>query len=168
MRLLVKQVLRSVIMTELDKRASCSRTVKLWRDSLVKPVIIMIRHMSAAEEMLQCFHAARCNNYAGYFQFDVHHIKGLNHVLIKKLQDGAFVCHIHMDRYVHWVYLYASGSLSWGSCRLGDRLEPDGYLGSKFCHMRITCLWCYKNERWATRNDWYTPQRRVTSSNTEW
>ena len=58
MRLLVKEVLRSVIMTELDKHASCSRTNKHWEDSLVKPVIIiiMMRHISAAEEMLPCFH----------------------------------------------------------------------------------------------------------------
>ena len=80
--LLVKEVLRSVIMTELDKHACCSRTKKLWGDSLVKPVIIiiMMRHISAA---------------------DFRHMKGLNHVLMKKLQDGAYVCHIHMDRYVH-------------------------------------------------------------------
>ena len=34
MRSLVKEVLRSVIMTELDKRASCSRTVKVWSDHM--------------------------------------------------------------------------------------------------------------------------------------
>ena len=55
----------------------------------------MMWHMSAAEEMLPCFHAAGCHNYAHYSQFDVHPIKGLNHVLMKKRQDGAFVCHIH-------------------------------------------------------------------------
>ena len=53
MRLLVKEVLRSVIMTELDKRASCSRTKKLWGDIII---IIMMRHISAAEEILPCFH----------------------------------------------------------------------------------------------------------------
>ena len=55
----------------------------------------MMWHMSAAEEMLPCFHAAGCHNYAHYSQFDVHPIKGLDHVPMKKRQDGAFVCHIH-------------------------------------------------------------------------
>ena len=82
MRLLVKEVLRSVIMTELVNRASYSRTVKLWRDSLVKPVLIMMASsaahaMFAAKEMLHCFHSAGCHKYS---QFDVHHIKGLNHM----------------------------------------------------------------------------------------
>ena len=40
MRLLVKEVLRSVTMTELDNRASCRRTVKVRRDILGEPVII--------------------------------------------------------------------------------------------------------------------------------
>ena len=107
MRLLVEEVLRSVIeeanfssvidiMTELDKRASCSRTVKLWRNNLIKPVIIMMAfsrdahegdwllHMSAAEEMPPYFHAAGCHNYARYCQLYVHHMKGLNPVLMKK------------------------------------------------------------------------------------
>ena len=57
--------------------------------------------MSASEETLPYFHAAGCHNYARYSQFDVHHMKVLNHVLMKKLQDGAFVRYIYMDRYVH-------------------------------------------------------------------
>ena len=81
MRLLLKEVLRSVIMTELDKRVSCSQTVKVWRDSLVKPVIIMMafsREVTGCCKLLlqkKCFHVAGCHNYAHYIQFDVHHMK---------------------------------------------------------------------------------------------
>ena len=57
--------------------------------------------------------------------------------------------------------LYASGSLSCGSCRLGDRLEPDGNMGSKFFHMWRTCSWCHENEQWATRSDPYTPRKNL-------
>ena len=70
MRVLVKEVLRYVRMTGLDTRASCSQTVELWRDSLVKPVIIM---MAFSREVTGCctclpkkklpyFHAAGCQN----------------------------------------------------------------------------------------------------------
>ena len=51
-RLLVQEVLRSVIMTKLDKRASCRRTVKVWRDSLAKQVIIMMAFSREATGLL--------------------------------------------------------------------------------------------------------------------
>ena len=56
--------------------------------------------MSAAEKMLPCFHAAGYHNYTlnrPYSKFDVHDMKGLNPVLMKKLQDDAFVRHIPGD-----------------------------------------------------------------------
>ena len=44
--------------------------------------------------MLPYFRSAGCHNYARYAAFYVHHMKGLDPVMMKKLQYGAFVCHI--------------------------------------------------------------------------
>ena len=40
------------------------------------------------------FRSAGCHNYARYAIFYVHHMKGLDPVMMKKLQYGAFVRHI--------------------------------------------------------------------------
>lgn len=51
-------------------------------------------HLPAAEAMLPYFRSAGCHNYARYAAFYVHHTKGLDPEIVKKLQLGAFVRHI--------------------------------------------------------------------------
>ena len=53
-----------------------------------------VLHLFAAEAMLPYFRSAGCHNYARYAAFYVHHMKGLDPVMMKKLQYGAFVRHI--------------------------------------------------------------------------
>ena len=61
--------------------------------------------------------------------------KALNHVLMKKLKNGAFVRHIPGITYnATWTDMLIESTYM----RLGHgtgRLERDGYMGSKFCHM---------------------------------
>ena len=74
MHLLVEEVLRSVIaeadfssvimviniMTELDKCTSCSRAVKLWRDNLIKPVVIMMVFSREVTGFCSCLLQKKC------------------------------------------------------------------------------------------------------------
>ena len=53
-----------------------------------------VLHILAAEAMLPYFRSAGCHNYARYAAFYVHHMKGLDPVMLKNLQYGAFVRHI--------------------------------------------------------------------------
>ena len=90
----------------LEARTGRNRTSKMWTDNLVKTVIIMMNfsrgghegnwvlHLLAAEATLPYFRAADCHNYARYAAFFVHNTKGLDPVMMKKLQHGAFVRHI--------------------------------------------------------------------------
>ena len=69
--------------------------------------------MFAAEEMLPCFQAAGCHNYVHYSQLDVHHMKGLNQVLIKKTARWC-LCSPWTDMFIESTYM---------------RLGPAGALG---------------------------------------
>ena len=117
LRLSAEELLRDVVQQQsvtsftrlielLDGRASRSRTTKVWIDSLIKAVIIMMSfsrvthegdwalHLLASESMLPYFRSAGCHNYARYAAFFDHHMKGLSPDVVKKLQNGAFVRHV--------------------------------------------------------------------------
>ena len=90
----------------LEARAGSSRTTKMWTHNLVNTVIIMVNvspggheenwvlHIVTAEDMLPYFRSVGCHNYVRYAAFYVHYTKGLDPVLMKELQYGAFVRHI--------------------------------------------------------------------------
>ena len=70
----------------------------MWIDNIVKTVIIManfsrgghgrdwVLHLLAAEAMLHYFRSAGCHNYARMAAFYVHHMEGLDPVMLKKRQ----------------------------------------------------------------------------------
>ena len=71
--------------------------MKMLTDNIVKTVIIMMNffrgghegdwvlHSLAAEVMLPYFCSVGCHNYARYAAFYVHHVKGLDPVMMLKL-----------------------------------------------------------------------------------
>ena len=77
--------------------------MKIWTDTIVKTVIIIVNFsrgghegdwvllLLAAEAMLSYFRSAGCHNYARYAAFYVHRMKGLDPVMLKTFQYGLFV-----------------------------------------------------------------------------
>ena len=69
----------------------------MWTENIVNTVVIMVSfsrgghegdwvlHILAAEAMLPYFRSTGCRNYARYAAFYVHHTKGLDPVMLKKL-----------------------------------------------------------------------------------
>ena len=90
----------------LETIAGRSRTTNTWTYNLVKTVIIIMNfshegregnwvlHLLDSGAMPPYFHSAGCHNYASYAAFYVHHMIGLDPVMMKKLQYRAFVRHI--------------------------------------------------------------------------
>ena len=87
LRMVVEEILRPIICTtsscdelmeDLEARSARSKTVKLWVDNLIKPVLIMmifvraeregdwLLHLWSVEAMLSYFYAAKHINYARY------------------------------------------------------------------------------------------------------
>ena len=82
----------------LETIAGRSRTTNTWTYNLVKTVIIIMNfshegregkwvlHLLDAGAMLPYFHSAGCHNYTRFAAFYVHHMIGLDPVMMKKLQ----------------------------------------------------------------------------------
>ena len=135
----------------LEARAGRNRTSKMWTENLVKTVIIIMNfsrgghegnwvlHLLAAEAMLPYFRATCCHNYTNYDACYVHHMKGLDPVMMKKLQYGAFVGHITgicnstwTDMFIETTSnnIHADVTLTDRTNRGGYRLPSDGEVGS--------------------------------------
>ena len=73
--------------------------------------------------MLPYFRSAGCHNYSRYAAFYVHHMKGLDPVMMKKLQYGAFV------RYIPGIYNSTCTDMFIESTYLRLGHGPNGALG---------------------------------------
>ena len=147
---LIQGVTSFVRLIELfEARAGRSRTTKMWTDDLVKPVIIMMNfsrgghegdwvlHILAAEAMLPYFRSAGCHTWARYDVLYVHHMKGLDPVMMNKLQYGAFLRHIPgiynstwTEMFIETTYtVHAAGAWTERGYRGSYRLPSYGEMG---------------------------------------
>ena len=83
-----------------------------------------VLHILDEEAMLPYFRSAGCHNYARYAAFYVHHMKGLDQVIMKILQCGVFERHISgicnstwTDMFIETTYLRLwhgpTGDIGW-------------------------------------------------------
>lgn len=113
LRMLTEEMLRNLLQQNpeitsmgdllncLNKRSECSKTTKLWNDTLVKGMFIMTAfvrgaheqdfplQLSAVKAMLPYFAAAGCHNYLRYGSFYTHHMESLPAERLKDLKNDC-------------------------------------------------------------------------------
>ena len=120
LRMLVEEMLRSVVLiqgvTSICSPHRITRSPKMWTVDIVSHHNDELlswrtwRGLSSSSRgcrsHVTLFPFCRFHNYALYAAFDVHHMKGLDPVMMKTLQYGAFMRHIPGIYYSTWTDMY--------------------------------------------------------------